>query len=63
MTKTKDVNAQVMEEIARVALAIENLQNIYKDPNSSLCEMARVVDAARLLDEINFTRTITDWED
>lgn len=40
--------------------AIAELKKLYNDSETSLCEMAEILDYARLLDHTDFSKTITD---
>ncbi len=53
-----------MEKIEKAMKKLDNaladLRKLYNEPETSLCEMAKISDYARLLNYTDFERTITD---
>lgn len=53
-----------MEKIEKAKQKIDNaladLRKLFNEPETSLNEMAKIAEYARILDTIDFTKTITD---
>ena len=53
-------NKTVNEIRETISTAIIELKNIYNNPDSTITEMAEVIDYAKLLNVSDFVKTITD---
>lgn len=51
---------KIENAIKKLQTAISELKKLYNDSETSLCEMAKILNYARSLDDTDFSRTITD---
>lgn len=53
---------EIKREFNKVISAVGKLQEYFNDDNATMAEWNKIVEYARLLDEIDFYKTITGWD-
>lgn len=53
---------EIKREFNKVISAVGKLQEYFNDDDATMSEWNKIVEYARLLDEIDFYKTITGWD-
>lgn len=53
---------EIKREFNKVISAVGKLQEYFNDDDATMSEWDKIVEYARLLDEIDFYKTITGWD-
>lgn len=53
---------EIKREFNKVISAVGKLQEYFNDDNATMAEWNKIVEYARLLDDIDFYKTITGWD-